>query len=269
MVASLGQKGNGMTNTGDSFSSNVLAQALGHRPFRYFDQVSSTNNVAQKWALEGAPAGAVVIADEQTSGRGRLGRHWQTPPGQALAVSIVLRPAIEPEYLQQITALGGIAVVEALLNYVSSPCLGLKWPNDVLLNGRKVSGVLAEALWLGQQLQAIILGIGINVRVDFTNTSLAEVATSLESHTEMPVNRLELLAHLLNRVDDWSIRLHDERLLATWRKWLQTIGQHVEIQTSNGLIRGLASDVDSAGALLVEDDQGFLYRLLVGDIALE
>lgn len=255
-----------MSNTPDIFTSTLIAQAVGGRPFRYFAQVSSTNNVAQKWAQEGAPAGAVVIANEQTNGRGRLGRLWETPPGQAIAMSIVLRPEIDPRYVQRLTILGALAVAEVLANYVEAGVLRLKWPNDVMLSGRKVCGVLAEAFWQGNELQAVILGIGINVRVDFANTSLAEIATSLEDHAIKPVSRLLLIHQVLQRVDAWLEKLHDDALVSTWKTWLDTLGQRVHIQLPGGLVEGTAHDVDNAGALLIIDDAGRQHLIMTGDI---
>lgn len=248
---------------GDQLSFQILEQALGNRPLRYFESIGSTNDVAQKWALEGTAAGSVVVANEQRAGRGRMGRGWQTPPQQALAMSVILRPTIDPTHLQRVTVLGGLAVAEALRAYVNPV---LKWPNDVLIGTRKVCGILAEAFWQGETLRAVVLGIGINIRVKFAGTPLEGIATSLEDHTTQPVSRVRLITQLLERIDYWSNRIHDPLLVATWREWLVTIGQQVHIQTQQGVIEGTAYDVDSAGALLVVDAQGYKHRVMVGDV---
>lgn len=247
----------------DQLSFQILEQVLGNRPLRYFESIGSTNDVAQKWALEGTPAGSVVIADEQRAGRGRMGRGWQTPPQQALAMSVVLRPTIDPNHLQRVTMLGGVAVAEVVRTYVTT---AIKWPNDILIGSRKVCGILAEALWQGETLKAVVLGIGLNIRVNFVGTPLEGIATSLEDHATQPISRVKLITQLLDHMDYWSARIHDPLLVATWREWLITIGQHVHIQTQQGMIDGTAYDVDSAGALLVVDAEGHKHRVTVGDV---
>lgn len=252
--------------TVDLLNEAVLAKALGARPFRYFDRVGSTNDVARQWALDGAPAGAVVIANEQTSGRGRLGRDWQTPSGQALALSMVLRPALDPQDLQRVTMLGGVAVVETLARYMERQEIGLKWPNDVLGQGRKICGVLSEALWIGNELAAVILGMGVNVRMDFAGTPLEDVAGSLEDYAPDAINRADLIRQLLGRLDFWQACVGEALLVETWRTWLATLGQRVQIRTQDGLVEGVARDVDGAGALLLQGDDGHEWRVLVGDV---
>ncbi|NDJ86340.1 MAG: biotin--[acetyl-CoA-carboxylase] ligase [Chloroflexi bacterium] len=252
----------------DVLSEHILKEILGNRPFQYYLQVGSTNDLARRWALDGAMPGSVVIADEQLEGRGRLGRHWQTPSRQAVAMSIILRPVIGSGHLQRVAALGSVAVAEALTLFVPREIISLKWPNDVLMDGRKVSGILTEALWDGMQLTGIILGIGINVRVDFSATPLADVATSIEDHAPAMVQRHLLVRHVLERVDIWQARINQPLLLATWREWLSTLGHSVTITTQHGVVSGTAQDVDEDGALLVSSPDGRIHRVLVGDVSL-
>jgi BirA family biotin operon repressor/biotin-[acetyl-CoA-carboxylase] ligase len=142
----------------------------------------------------------------------------------------------------------------------------LKWPNDVQIKERKVCGILAEAVWLGNVLQGVVLGMGINVRVRFTDTELAEIATSIQDHTDQVVSRFDLLQLLIRRLDYWRERIHDPILVALWRERLATLGRSVHIQTQEGIIHGLAHDVDDAGALIVDDEAGHQHRVLVGDV---
>jgi BirA family biotin operon repressor/biotin-[acetyl-CoA-carboxylase] ligase len=251
----------------NDLSYTLLQAMLKTRPFRYFDTVGSTNDEARQWALRGAPSGAVVVADEQTAGRGRLQRVWHTPPNQALALSLILRPAIGASNLQRLTMLSAVAVCEALALYVPSKLVGLKWPNDVLLDGQKVSGILTEALWQSEVLHGVILGIGINVRTDFAGTSLAESATALEIHTQQTVNRTTLLGQLLMAFDRWSDQLLEPALYNAWRQRLVTLGKQVRLDTAGQTLEGTAVDVDASGALLVEDHAGKKHRVLVGDVS--
>jgi BirA family biotin operon repressor/biotin-[acetyl-CoA-carboxylase] ligase len=252
-----------------------LAALLGTRPFRFAPQVTSTNDIARDWALGGAPGGAVVITEEQLAGRGRFGRTWIAPPGTALLMSVILRPQIVPERIARVTMVGAVAVAEALASVPSLPLelIGLKWPNDVQLGGRKVAGILSEAVWEGQRLVATVLGIGINVRVDFDNTPLVEQATSIERVTGMWVDRPSLLAKVLARIDHWVARIGDRPLLAAWSGRLATIGQQVTIRTlekdfSHREISGQALDVDDDGALILQTGDGATQRILAGDVTL-
>jgi BirA family biotin operon repressor/biotin-[acetyl-CoA-carboxylase] ligase len=231
-----------------------LRAALGLRPFRFEAQTGSTNDLARQWALDGAPAGSAVIAEEQTAGRGRLGRSWSAPLGTALLVSAILRPDVLPGHLPRLTMVGAVAVAEVLAELAPGQ-VGLKWPNDVLLAGRKVAGVLPEAIWEGERLSAVVLGIGLNVRVDFAGTPLASRAISVETITGTTVDRVLLLAALLHRVDHWSARVGDSTLLEAWRSRLTTLGQRVIASSADGQtgpIAGLALDVDADGALLLQ-----------------
>src|SRR5262249_25589971 len=179
-----------------------LRTSLGARPFRFFEQIQSTNDEARQWALEGASAGSVVIAEEQVAGRGRFGRTWSAPPGTALLMSVILRPRIAPEHFARLTMVGAVSVAE-MLEDLGPGQVGLKWPNDAQLSGRKVAGILAETIM--QEATglptAVILGIGLNVRVDFSGTILEGQAISIESVTSKKINRAIILGGLLRRID--------------------------------------------------------------------
>jgi BirA family biotin operon repressor/biotin-[acetyl-CoA-carboxylase] ligase len=255
-----------------TMNTETLRQALGQRPFRYFTSTISTMLDAQRWLSERAPDGAVVIADEQTQGKGRLRRGWITPPGSSIAMSVILRGHTHPG---QATMLGAVAAAEALDAYVST---NLKWPNDVQIAGKKVCGVLAESVWDSKGLAGIVLGIGINIALDFSGTELAEKATSLADHADCAIERPELIAALLDRVDHWRAVLQthsssqyggltDSPLFQAWKARLVTLGQSVTVQNQAAAFSGIAVDVDSDGALLI-DLGGQVQRFLAGDVTL-
>jgi BirA family biotin operon repressor/biotin-[acetyl-CoA-carboxylase] ligase len=235
------------------------------RPVQFFERVDSTNDIALDWLRQGAPAGAVVIADEQVKGRGRLGRQWYTPPGTALIVSIVLRPTIQQ--IPQLTMLGALAICE-MLEHVGAEDVGIKWPNDVQLCGRKVSGVLPELVWNGNKINGAVLGLGINVRIDFGGTELADTAISIEPALGKPVSRLDLLVDLLSRVDAWTSSLGTSAVYNEWRARLRTIGQVVSVDGYGYRIHGRAEDVGKDGSLLVRDAEGNVHRAVAGDVVL-
>jgi BirA family biotin operon repressor/biotin-[acetyl-CoA-carboxylase] ligase len=244
-----------------------LREALGTRPLRFYARAGSTNDLAQQWALDGAPAGAVVVAEEQVTGRGRFGRAWLAPAGTALLFSVILRPQIRAERLTRLTMVGALAVAETVMGMAPGQ-VRLKWPNDVWLAGRKVAGILPEAIWLGSDLQAVVLGIGVNVSVDFAGTPLADSATSIETVTGKHVDRAALLAAILGRIDGWTARLEEPALLETWRGWLETLGRRVTATAPGEQISGEALDVDDSGALLLRVDDGSVRRIASGEVTL-
>lgn len=237
----------------------ALAQRLRH-PFRYFDSVDSTNDIAMQWLRDGTVSGSVVIADEQLKGRGRKRRIWHTPPGVALAVSVILKPPLE--YANRISMIGALAVYD-LCESVGAKNVGIKWPNDVQINGKKVSGILPEAAWDNGNLLGVVLGIGVNVRVQFEG-ELAQTATNLEIEAGKSLDRIELIATLLDRIDYWMERIARDELFETWQSRLNTIGRQVEVE---GIV-GQAQAVDEGGALLIALADGSIKRVMAGDVSL-
>ncbi|MBN1678738.1 MAG: biotin--[acetyl-CoA-carboxylase] ligase [Anaerolineae bacterium] len=258
----------------DRFSTQSLGAVLGDRPFCFSESTGSTQDIAREWALAepDLPPGAVVITEEQTGGRGRQGRVWFSPPGACLLFSVIQRPAIAPQRLPRLTMAGGLAVIETLAPLVGERAR-LKWPNDVLIDGRKVCGILSEATWIGDRLAVVIIGIGINIRVDFSGMDLDGIATSLEPELGRTVDRHTLLTDMLRRVDAWAARANDPAILDAWRDHLGTLGKRVTVylephQDSGASFAGVAETVDDDGALLVRTDSGDVRRVLAADVGL-
>lgn len=239
-----------------------------NRPLRYFDQIGSTNSEASAWALEGAPAGAVVLAGVQTAGRGRHGRTWLAAPDTALLLSIVLRPDLAPPELGRIALLGAVALAETLEGLGLAP--GIKWPNDVQLKGRKVAGILAEGVWHGEDLRAVVLGMGVNVaRAALSPAEVEQFqATTIEAELGREPGRGALLRGLLERLDAWAPRAAEPALLDAWRARSVTLGKAVRIQQGTQFWDGWADDIDAQGALLLRMADGTRQRVLAGDVSL-
>lgn len=252
-------------------------------PLRYFTSLGSTNDQAALWAEGGAPHLSLVIADEQTAGRGRLGRHWFTPAGAALAFSLVLRPEFlrfnqndnfsaqaNPIPVSRLTALGTVAVCSALQVQLGlSP--QIKWPNDVLLAGSKVCGVLAEAHWQGERLQAVILGIGINVAADSLppEQDLLFPATCVEVASGRTVDRWQLLVAVIEQLMGWLPRLASPDFLSFWESHLAYRGEQVSlIPNGSPPIEGQLLGLDSQGALLMRIADGQEVAFQAGEIHL-
>ncbi len=246
-------------------SQTRLDKMLAPREVRFYQQVDSTYDLALVWLRDGAAAGSLLLADELLKGRGRKGRTWHTPPGVALALSVILHPP--QSALHQMSMLGALVISELAEN-LGVTDVAIKWPNDVQINGRKVSGVMPEIAWDGTELVGVVLGMGVNVRVDFTGTDVADTATSLETVLGQPLDRAELVAYLMQRVDYWSARLGSVALLDAWKHRLNTVGRVVTVTGEQGIISGEAQAVDTNGALLVRDHDGIIHRVMAGDIAL-
>jgi len=257
----------------------------------YYDRIDSTSLEAARWVEAGAPDLALVVADEQTSGKGRHGRKWFTPPGAALAFSLILRQAgtvftttgqdadISLANLR-FTALGALAVCEALRMHYHLPAQ-IKWPNDVLLRRQKAAGILAEAHWQGDQLQAIILGIGINIASDSIPLegeaeqipALIFPATCIENALGRPLDRFEALRLVLERLLAWRARLAEPAFLDTWDQYLAFKGEWVNIIDDHNAPspvyrRGMLIGLDGQGRLRLQDDLGQEFSLLNGELRL-
>ena len=232
---------------------------------RWFDQVDSTNAYVREQARFGAHEGLVAVADHQTEGRGRLGRRWESPPGANLLASVLLRPNIDPADLHLCTTVVALAAMDAC-QVVAGVGTLLKWPNDLLVDGAKVAGILAEAEFAGADLAAVVVGIGINVGWP----SPPEAGgTSLEAATGSPVDRRALLHALLAALGERRAGLEaaaGRRALAEeGRRRCATLGQQVRVTLEGEEITGRAVAVDDAGHLVVETPTGS-RRVMAGDV---
>jgi len=239
------------------------------RNLELYDETDSTNIRAVALARAGAPEGTLVLAEEQSAGRGRLGRRWHAPKGSSLLMSLLLRPPLLPRQAQRATMICSLAAIQAIAR-VSDLKAQVKWPNDVVLGGKKVGGILTELGKHGEQLDYVVVGLGLNVNLDVSDLpDLMAPATSISAEAGRPVSRLELLLALLE-----GIEARYERVLAgwspheEWREHLATLGQVVRVGTAEEVIEGLAEDVDADGALLVRTRDGALRSVLVGDVTL-
>ena len=234
---------------------------------QWLETTDSTMNVAASLAADGAPAGTVVGADEQTAGRGRRGRSWQSPPGAGLYFSWLCRPALEASALPLLTLAAGVGVHYGI-RQATDLVTELKWPNDVLVDGRKVAGILAEGCGLGSPNQAVIVGVGINVRHAAYPPEVAARATSLEAELGGEVDRGHLLAAILAGLTDAVGELERDRdgILRTWREAAPgAVGTPVEWADPTGMRQGTAAGIDERGALLIRTADS-LERVVAGEV---
>jgi BirA family transcriptional regulator, biotin operon repressor / biotin---[acetyl-CoA-carboxylase] ligase len=255
-----------------AFDGRTIEAALSAIPLgglRVFQTVSSTNDVALAWASAGAMDLSLVVADEQSAGRGRSGRRWSTPAGSALALTLILRG--KDDLLQstgRLSGLGAMAVADAC--YALGLLPSIKWPNDVLLQGKKVAGVLVEALWSGDSLEAAVVGIGINVLSGSTPSSdtVRYAATSIEAQAASPTDRIRVLQLVVAALIERRRQVQTRGFLDSWNERLAFRGKDV-LLTREGAesIRGRLDGIDEEGGLRLDTAQGTRH-FSIGEVQL-
>ncbi len=251
--------------------AGLTTRVLGCR-IRYLPSCGSTNLVAKELAAAGAPEGTLVLTEEQTAGRGRLGRRWVAPFGSSLLMSVLLRPALPPAEVPSLGLSAAVAVAAAVQRCTGlSP--GLKWPNDLLLEGRKAGGILLELAAEGDMVHHAVLGVGLNVNVAPASWpgEVASRATSLAAVLGRAVDRLALLRGILAELEE-RYRIWQEGGFAALRaEWIErnvTLGREVTVATPRGVVRGRAWDVDREGRLLLDLEDGERLALAAGEVTL-
>ncbi len=249
---------------------NKLLSKLPIGKLKYFDSAGSTNDEALAWAANDAKDLSLVVADKQTAGRGRLNRKWFTPPGTALAFSLILRPSkAERPHLSRMVGLAALSITDSLLARGLSP--QIKWPNDILLNGRKVAGILIESVWSGEDVDCIVIGMGVNIlkgAVPDTDMLLFP-ATSLEDMPGYPVERAEVLHDILAALIILRPQLSTDEFMAKWEELLAYRGRQVQVQMgSEGSVIGNITGLETDGSLQLRDQSGKSLTVQFGDIRL-
>jgi BirA family biotin operon repressor/biotin-[acetyl-CoA-carboxylase] ligase len=254
-------------------NNHDLGQTLSDLPLgelRYFDTLGSTNDEALAWATQGAPDLSLVVADEQTAGRGRLGRKWFTPPGAALAFSLVLRPSqADRPHLSRTVGLAALAVCHTLSKY--SMGAKIKWPNDVLILGRKVAGILVETVWTGDEVDCQVIGIGVNLRKEAVPYHLVMQfpGTSLEGAGISVPERGQVLHGILSELISLRPRMVSDEFIKEWQDLLAFRGEQVILQPQEGAsISGQLLGLEADGSLRLRDETGVPITIQFGDVSL-
>ncbi len=257
--------------TNDQLSANAIAAGLQTRVLGrrivYFERVGSTNDVAKQLADAGEPEGTLVIADEQTAGRGRLGRAWIAPPHSSILMSLVLRPALAPHQVGWVTmavALGACQAIRA----ETGLAVQIKWPNDLIVRGKKLAGILSEAGIVNDELEYVVVGIGVNV--NFNVTAIERIpadATTIADELRQPFPRVRLVQTLLQSIEEYYLRVN-ENLVPEYSARLSTLNQWVCVQTPAGVEAGMAERVNENGALILRRADGSRIELIAGEVTL-
>ena len=248
-----------------------LTTGIFGKELHYFSSLGSTNDEAKKLAVSGSPEGTLVITEEQTGGRGRLSRGWFSPTAKGIWFSVVLRPPFPPQEAPKCTLMTAVALNRAIREITGVPC-GIKWPNDILCNDRKLVGILTEMSAEMDAINHVVIGMGINVNIsagDFP-PDLQTIATSLLLETGAPVSRLDLFVKILAKLEEVYLVVRNRgfsAVLDAWRQESITLGRQVRVVGLDKSFCGQAIDIDPDGALLVSTDSG-VERVLAGDVSI-
>lgn len=274
-IDSSSRKGYSLINITNSPLPEEIAEGLSTRilgqNIKYFTEVDSTQDIAKKLAAQGEVEGTLVIAENQLQGRGRMGRHWSSSEG-GIYLSLILRPNIKPAQALWFPLITGVAVAEAAQRLAGVQAK-LKWPNDIVIGGKKAGGILIEMSAEIDRLDYVVIGIGINVnngKADFPQ-ELEDIATSLKVECGQEISSVKLVQAILINIEQWYDDFTSsgfERIRQTWKEMSNTIGSLVSVSTPEGSVDGCAIDIDHDGALIVQNEKGDLKRIIAGDITL-
>jgi BirA family biotin operon repressor/biotin-[acetyl-CoA-carboxylase] ligase len=238
-----------------------------------YRKVDSTNTIAYELAENSMKEGAVILADEQVKGKGRHGRHWSSPSKGGIYMSCILRPSIAPNEISRITLLAAIAVAQAIRD-VASLEVTIKWPNDIMMNGKKLCGILTEMKAEQDSVDFVVLGIGINVNIP--KSALLKGATSIKEELHRPgvkaaVSRVELTKRVLERLEEYYNLMKSEGfepIIDIWKDLSVMIGSRVKVSLHGKTFEGLAHDINPDGALVVRTESGVLEKISSGDVVM-
>ncbi|MFD0867814.1 biotin--protein ligase [Chlamydia abortus] len=251
----------------DSLQTEMIGSS-----FRIYDQVDSTQNVAHELVRQGCPEGTVVLAEEQTSGRGRMGKKWLSPKGKGIWMSIVLKPHIPLKQTSQLTLLTAVALCRTLRQELGV-AVGIKWPNDLLVDGLKVSGILLESSGEDDRLNYVVAGIGISVNMEADDfpEELDGKATSLRIVCGRPLDRIQIIRRFLEKFEELYLLYLQQGfspIRTLWEALTISLNRPLRVKTYNGWVEGTAESIDDNGALTVKTRDGETMKLYSGDIQL-
>ena len=255
--------------TTDDILSGLQNRTIG-RQLQIYDQVNSTNDLALQYGIDGAQEGTLILAESQTQGRGRHGRRWLAPPRSSILASIILRHRLRADQVGLPNLIGAVSIATAI-DELTDLSAQIKWPNDVLIQGKKVSGVLTELEYDRHRQPFFVMGFGVNVNTKREDLSeeLRTAATSLQIESNREISRVAFLQAILHRLEENYLRLkHNdtEPIIATANGLLHLSGNWIQLQTTKEIFRGQVEEIDRDGGLLLRDMNGKRRKFLVGEV---
>ncbi len=250
--------------------SSTLTTELVGKKIHFYESLDSTSTRAFGLARAGEAEGAVVMAETQTDGKGRVGRRWESPPGVNLYASVILRPEVAPHKAHELTFVAAVAVAEAVTSITGARPV-VKWPNDILIDGRKVAGILLEMSSETDRVNFVVAGIGLNVngRRQMYTEAVGGRAISLCEKTGVPLDRAEVARRVFTSIDKWyNIYLKNgfPSVLDEWRGYFASVGAAVRVVSFSKTSEGVCAGVDGDGALLLKTRSGAVERIVAGDV---
>lgn len=269
VVESAGRSGYRLVSCPDSLLPAVVRQGLmtewAGREIEHYESLPSTNRLARQRAAEGAPQGLLILAETQTEGRGRRGRGWITPAGEGIAMSLLLRPEAHPSGVASLSLVTALAAAEAIEEAANLPAR-IKWPNDIVIYGKKVSGILLEMDADEERVRSVVCGVGINVHQKEFPEELRETASSLDLLSGKLQCRAAVVRAFLARMEADLPLLGSPAFLSAYRARSATLGAEVRVISPEQSFEGRARDFSQSGSLLVETEAG-LREVLAGDVS--
>ncbi|MGB2994110.1 MAG: biotin--[acetyl-CoA-carboxylase] ligase [Paenisporosarcina sp.] len=271
------KKGYVLTTSPDTLQAAKIDQYLTTtrfgRKIHYLQSCPTTQPIAHQLAQAGEPDGAIVICEEQTAGKGRLARAWTSTQGKGIWMSVIIRPEIPPTKAPQLTLVAAVAVTRAIED-IADVRAEIKWPNDLLINGKKCTGILTELQADIDRVHAIILGIGVNVNQQLTDfpEEIQSIATSIQMVTGKPVDRAELVARILHHLEiytDLYVKHGFEPLKILWESYSCTLGKRIKATMIHKQIEGVALGITNEGILQVKTDDGEIHGIYSADIEIQ
>lgn len=255
----------------EEIKSSLNSKIIG-REIMFFDTLNSTNTSAMEFAEKGCPEGTVIIADSQTSGKGRLGRKWLSPPGKNLYMSIILRPAFSPRDAAVVTLMSAVACASSIKRLSAIP-ISIKWPNDIIVSNKKLGGILTEIKADMDKIFYAVVGIGININltVEEMPADIKGIATSIKNETGSAISRTQAALEILKELDKWYCLLlmsGKKPIIQEWRLLSSTIGCAVKVTVGDKIFAGVAEDIDEEGMLLVKQPDNSMKKISSGDVTI-
>lgn len=259
-----------LVGTPDRLYAHEVSQGLKTKfigkQISYFDALASTMDVAAQLGMGKAAEGSIVLAESQTKGRGRLRRDWLSPKYKGIYFSLILRPKILPAEASLLTLLAAVSICQAIKK-VSDLEAKIKWPNDIFINGKKLGGILTELNAQMDEVNFVVIGIGLNINND--KKSLIASATSLKELKKESVSRIELLQEILRKIEENYLVFQKKKgieVIKKWREYSFTLGKRVKVVEHAKRLEGVAIDIENDGGLLLKDDAGLVHKVMAGDI---
>ncbi len=256
----------------DEIRDGLETKNLGQANIIHYPLIDSTNDQAKVLAIQNAPEGTLLVAEEQSAGRGRKGRSWFSATENGICLSMILRPSMPPGEISQITLMTAVAIAETLFD-LTDINVTIKWPNDILVNGKKLAGILTEMSMEMDAIDYIVIGLGLNVNTEkeLFNDEIKDLATSLFIESGRYFSRVEIIQRFLERFEKYYIQIQSEgfkSIIKRWKTLSNIIGKYVIVDVGGRKISGLVDDIGDDGVMVLKDTDNVIHRILSGDVIL-